>query len=236
MLERLPGTGSRLGCWRLAPPSSQNPVQWPVRRRQRIGPARHGRILDQRRSVVRLDAGVDHHRSRAAPAPLPRWGRTRTGPSWRLQNNWTCPRSRPRSRPVPVLGPPRLRLGVLSRRPRERKEDFRPSRFVALTSRFELRPPFSSPQSPDSLPSFVVSSCRRGHVMLEETTTTTRRHDEEERRVIVRIRRTTRLARSMDSIAWFSNILCCVVVSSWSCNARGSNHNDTTALRGRNEE
>ena len=49
---------------------SNNPVQRPARRRQGIDAPRDGRVLDQRRRVVRLDAGVDHQRPAAAPVLL----------------------------------------------------------------------------------------------------------------------------------------------------------------------
>ena len=51
--------------------ASNDPMQRPPRRRQRIDALRHLRILHQRRRMMRLDAGVDHQRAAAAPVFLP---------------------------------------------------------------------------------------------------------------------------------------------------------------------
>ena len=84
---------------------SDDPVQRAASRGELIDSTSHRRVFDQRRSVMRFDAGINHERSRAAPVLLVGEGSDAIDVGGRV---------RPRERhPQPVVERPRRELSVI---------------------------------------------------------------------------------------------------------------------------
>ena len=98
-------TRSDDGCIEGTSYASDDPVQRPAGRGELIDSTSHVWVFDQRRSVMRLDASVDHKRPRAAPVLLIGEGSDTIDVGGGI---------RPRKRhPQPVVERPRRELAVI---------------------------------------------------------------------------------------------------------------------------